>query len=133
MSAETRSTHPTTVKAELMVIGVSVSVISFFTVWEILAFPLQLAAGKITLPGVLGGFSFLLGQSLWLTMDRRRRGLEVGRWRYGAIYLGPLAIWAYFLLEYRLKTLYLIPLSCVPYFLIAVIPYLIAPALVDRM
>ena len=133
MTAETRPTPPTTVKAELIVIGVSVSVISFFAVWEILAFPRQLAAGRITLPGVLGGLSLLLGQSLWITMDRRRRGLEVGWWRYGAIYLGPLAIWAYFLLEYRLKALFLIPLSFVPYVLIGVIPYLIAPALVDRM
>jgi hypothetical protein len=133
MAAATRPTPPTTVKAELIVVGVSVSIVTFFSVWEILAFPLQLAAGHITLPGALGGFSLLLGQGLWLTMDRRRRGLTVGLWRYGAIFLGPLAVWAHLLLEYRLKALYLIPLSCVPYFLIAVIPYLIAPALVDRM
>src|ERR1041384_6251443 len=111
MPAETRPTPPTTVRAELIVVGVSVSAVCVFVVWEIVAFPLQLAGGKMTLPGVLGGLSLWLGQALWLTMDRRRRGLDVGRWRYAIIYLGPLVIWTYLLLEYRLKALYLIPLS----------------------
>jgi len=63
-----------------------------------------------------------LGHAVWLSMDRSRRGLETGgAWRYAVIFLGPLAIWFYLLVEYRARALYLIPLSLGIYLVIGVV------------
>lgn len=43
-------------------------------------------------------------------MDRKRRGREVGLWRFGAILLGPLVILLYVIVEYKSKALLLVPL-----------------------
>jgi hypothetical protein len=51
------------------------------------------------------------GHAGWISLDRKRRGREVGPWRFLAIFFGPLAAWAYLLLEYRLKGFALIWLS----------------------
>ncbi len=56
-----------------------------------------------------------VGQGLWITMDRTRRGREVGWWRWGAILLGPLAIWLYLALEYGPRALLLVPVSIAVY------------------
>jgi len=62
-----------------------------------------------------------LGHAIWLSMDRRRRGLPIGWWRFGVIFLGPLAIWLYLAIEYRARALYLIPLSLAVYLVIALV------------
>jgi hypothetical protein len=64
-----------------------------------------------------------LGQGGWITLDRQRRGLEIGYWRFGAILLGPIVISIYLILEYRLRALYLIPLLAAIYLGIAVLPW----------
>ncbi len=71
--------------------------------------------GKTTLRTIMGTLVGWFGHALWLSMDRRRRGLEIGGWRFGVIFFGPLAIWLYLTLEYRLRALYLIPLSITIY------------------
>ena len=55
----------------------------------------------------------------WLSMDRRRRHLDVGWWRFGALFFGPLAIALYLILEYRARALYLIPLMLAVYLVVA--------------
>ena len=63
-----------------------------------------------------------LGHAVWLSMDRNRRGLESGSgWRYAVIFLGPIAIWLYLIVEYRARALYLIPLSLAIYLVLAVV------------
>lgn len=62
-----------------------------------------------------------LGHAVWLSMDRARRGLDTGSgWRYAVIFLGPLAIWFYLILEYRARALYLIPLSLGIYLILGI-------------
>jgi hypothetical protein len=63
-----------------------------------------------------------LGHGAWISMDRRRRGLEVGFWRFGAILLGPLVIAMYLAREYGLRALYLIPLAAAIYLMVSAIP-----------
>ena len=77
--------------------------------------------GSTTLLTIIGTLIGWFGHALWLSMDRKRRGLEVGLWRYGVIFFGPFAIWLYLMLEYRLRALYLIPLSMVIYLAIAAV------------
>ena len=69
-------------------------------------------------PVILAG----LGHGAWISMDRRRRGLEIGYWRFGAILLGPLAITMYLAREYGLRALYLIPLAAAIYLMVCAIP-----------
>jgi len=61
------------------------------------------------------GVVAMLAQAMWITMDRKRLGLEMGWWRFAAILVGPLAIWMHLLMNYGLRALWLVPLSMVPY------------------
>lgn len=63
---------------------------------------------------LVAGFASVLGHAMWISMDRRRRGRQVGAWRFFAICLAPLAIPAYLVLEYRWRGL----LGAVVYFLL---------------
>jgi hypothetical protein len=69
----------------------------------------------------MAAIAWWLGHGVWVSMDRRRRGLEVGYWRFLVLFFGFLATWTYMLLEYRLKGLLLILASIGIYSLIAVL------------
>jgi hypothetical protein len=47
----------------------------------------------------------VLAHGIWISIDRTRRGREVGAWRFLAVLLAPLAIPLYLLLEYRARGL----------------------------
>ncbi|MBI2898911.1 MAG: hypothetical protein HYY17_01890 [Planctomycetes bacterium] len=87
------------------------------------------ADGRLTLlrwlPRVIG----VIGQAVWITIDRRRRGREIGGWWFGIIFLGPLVAWIYLALEYRARALLLIPLSVVVYGAAVVAPWVVASRL----
>jgi len=57
----------------------------------------------------------MFGNALWITMDRRRRGFEVGSWRFATIFLGPAVICVYIILEYKERSLFLLPLVVLTY------------------
>jgi hypothetical protein len=48
--------------------------------------------------------------AMWITMDRKRRGREVGWRRFAAVFFGPPALAVYILLEYRQRALIYRPL-----------------------
>jgi hypothetical protein len=56
-----------------------------------------------------------LTQMLWITMDCKRNGREVGWWRFAAFFLGPLAIWIYLGAQCRGRALVLFPPSIAVY------------------
>jgi hypothetical protein len=87
--------------------------------------PAEYRNGKTNGFTIVGSLIGWLGHALWLTMDRRRRGLPIGWWRFGVIFLGPVAIWLYLAIEYRARALYLIPLSLAVYLVIALVYILV--------
>ena len=91
---------------------VMAEVMSYF--WD----PAEFRQGKRNVFSVVAGLLWWLGHGLWLSMDRRRRGLEMGAWRYAVVLLTPLTIWIYLVLEYRARAAYLIPLSLAIYVLV---------------
>ena len=78
-----------------------------------------------TLWTIAAGITLVLAQGLWITMDRRRQGKEVGWWRFGALFLGPLVVWIYLIVQYRIRSLYLIPLSVLIYIAAFFVPGII--------
>ena len=60
-------------------------------------------------------FFTALSQGLWITIDLKIRNRPVRGWRFGALFLGPLVIWPYMILTYRMRALWMIPLSLVIY------------------
>ena len=83
--------------------------------------PEEFARGRHGVFSVAAGLLWWLGHAVWLSMDRNRRGLESGGWRYAVIILGPVAIWIYLIVEYRARALYLIPLSLGIYGILAIV------------
>jgi hypothetical protein len=59
--------------------------------------------------GYAAGLLTCAGNAVWITMDRRRRGLEVGSWRFATIFLGPAVLVVYIVKEYREWTLFIVP------------------------
>ena len=91
--------------------------------------PFDKIGEKHTPLGIIGALVALFGQVLWISMDRRRRGLEIGPWRALTIFLGPLAISIYLILEYRIRSLFLIPIVVAVYFGTFIIPITIVIAM----
>jgi hypothetical protein len=61
-------------------------------------------AGESQTPvSIVAGLLLMLGHMMWISMDRTRRGRQVGGWRFLAFFLAPLAIVLYLLLEYRAR------------------------------
>ena len=89
MADEAAARPVVSVKSEWVLVGIVSLVAASLHLWEILEFPLAYASGKITLPGTLMAIAVWLGQGLWITMDRRRNGLEVGAWRFYVLLTGP--------------------------------------------
>jgi len=65
--------------------------------------------------GLLSGLLDMFAAGMWVTMDRRRRGLEVGYWRFGAVFFGPVALCLYIILEYQSRALIYVPLLVAVY------------------
>ena len=118
--------RPITLRQEWLFLAVVGPILAAFVVADALAFPNEFEKGKHTPLSVIGGIAATVAQGVWITMDRRRRGREVGWWRFGSIFLGPLAVWLYLILEYRGRALYLIPLSIAVYVAILGLPALAA-------
>jgi len=115
MPEETSGTTVTLRKEWLTILVICV-VIVIAEGLSILAEPRDFAAGRNNVYSVAAGLIWWLGHAVWLSMDRSRRGLDSGGpWRYLVIFLGPVAIWLYLIVEYRLRALYLIPLSLAIY------------------
>lgn len=102
--------------AVAIVLASTLVTIDFFT------FPRESLRGERTPLTFVAGLIILFTQGAWISMDRRRRGREVGYWRFGAILLGPLVIGIYLILEYRLKALILIPAMAGSYLALGIIP-----------
>lgn len=107
-----------------MVVASCSAVLIAVELWNQCSNPQAYRRNETTLLSILGTLVGWFGHALWLTMDRRRRGLEIGPWRFGVIFFGPFAIWLYLALEYRLRALYLIPLSLAVYLAIGVVYWL---------
>lgn len=110
-----------TVQKEWMAIGIFSALIVAAEVCSFEFEPSDFVHGRNNGFTLVAGLLWWLGHGIWLSMDRRRRGLEMGGWRYAVIFLGPLAIWLYLILEYRQRALYLIPLSLGIYGVIVVV------------
>src|SRR5438477_2534357 len=114
-----------TLAQEWVLIGiVSALIITCLTI-DLLTFPKDMSEGKKTPMVFVAAILAWIGQGLWITMDRKRRGLEVGMWRFGAICIGPFIIPLYLATEYKLRALYLIPLAALIYGNLAVMPAVI--------
>jgi hypothetical protein len=124
-ASKARSGAPVTVRQEWMVIGVCAAAMIAAEALGYWSDPAGFTKDRTTGFDILGTLIGWFGHALWLTMDRRRRGLEIGAWRYGVIFFGPLAIWLYLILEYRRRAFYLIPLSVAVYAAIAVLMALV--------
>ena len=61
--------------------------------------------------------------AMWINMDRRRRGREIGYWRWAAILFGPAATLLYLILEYKARALFFVPILVAVYLAIGLLPY----------
>jgi hypothetical protein len=104
-----------TLRHEWMLIGIAVLLAAACPIVEAFDSPAEQTRGTLTLWGILGMLIAGVAQVGWISMDRRRRGREVGQWRFAVLLVGPLAIAVYLALEYRLRALYLIPLMIAVY------------------
>jgi hypothetical protein len=111
-----------TLRQEWALIGVVGLLTSACLTIDALTFPKEAREGTRTPLTWVAVILAALGHAAWISMDRRRRGLEVGIWRFGAILLGPLAIALYLAREYGLRALYLIPLAAAVYLMVTAIP-----------
>lgn len=73
-----------------------------------------------------------LGHGLWITLDIKRRGREVGWWRFWAIFTGPVTVWFYLALAYRRRAMFWIPLSIMIYVFIYLAPGVVAMYLIPE-
>lgn len=73
-----------------------------------------------------------LGHGLWITLDIKRRGREVGWWRFWAIFVGPVVVWIYLGLAYRQRAVFLIPLAILIYVFIYLAPGVVAMHLIPE-
>ena len=75
-----------------------------------------------TVPGCFAAVVAAVVQATWISLDRIRLGKEVGWWRFLAIFFGPPVIWVHLILQYRLRALYLIPISILLYGTLVLVP-----------
>ncbi|HVE42529.1 MAG TPA: hypothetical protein VNM14_21800 [Planctomycetota bacterium] len=112
---------PITLQKEWMTVGAFSAFIVMAYVMAIFYDPVGVEQGKGNVFTIAATLLWWLGHGMWLSMDRRRRGLEMGKWRYAVVFLGPLAIWIYLVLEYRSRAVYLIPLPLAIYIAIGAV------------
>lgn len=87
----------------------------FLNYWELLREPDARAAGAATEYSILSIIVTVLGQAIWISLDLRRRGREIGWWRFGSVFLGPFVIAAYLIVAYRWRALIFVPLMVFVY------------------
>ena len=114
-----------TLKQEWLLIAVVGVLVAACCTIDAFVFPKEFDEGKRTPLSWVAVILVALGHGVWITMDRNRRGRNIGYWRFGAIFLGPVTIAIYLMLEYRLRALYLIPLLVAIYLTVSLIPMLI--------
>jgi len=112
---------PITVRAEWTMVLVCAALVTLFSIIGVLTESRSGRRGDVDFFSGLAGLIWWFGHALWLSMDRRRRGLEVGAWRFGVVFFGFLAVWLYLLLEYRMKGFLLILLALGIYLAIALV------------
>jgi len=62
------------------------------------------------------GFTLIaFGNATRISLDRKRRGRPVGAWRFAAIFLGPVVICLCVILEYRERSIFLLPIVVAVY------------------
>lgn len=110
-------TDPAVRKQWLTILGFACAVVAAVIASVLLDDPRE----KFRVFEVAANLIWWLGHAVWLSMDRNRRGLESGAWRYAVVFLGPVAIWIYLVVEYRLRALYLIPLSLGIYLVLGIV------------
>ena len=104
-----------TLRQEWVFLAVMVGVVAAAIALQALLFPEAVLQQRLNPLSIVATLAMWFGHAGWITLDRRRRAREAGPWRFLAIFFGPLAIWIYLLLEYRLKGLALACLSLVVY------------------
>ena len=109
-------------RKEWLLIAVTVAVAGTLLSIDAVTFPKETGRGERTPLGFVAALVLIFSQAAWISMDRNRRGLPVGLWRFGAVLLGPIVIGIYLLAEYRLRALYLIPAMLGIYLSIGIIP-----------
>src|SRR5262245_18191358 len=71
----------------------------------------DIESGRRTPLGCAVGALNALAHGIWITLVAQILNRRVGAWRFGAFFLGPFAIWFWFLTQYGRKGLVLIPIS----------------------
>ena len=89
-------------RQERAVIVVGAAALALSLPLDVLLFPDEASHTPLS---IFAGLIVLLCHLMWISMDRTRRGREVGAWRFLAFFLAPLAIVLYLLLEYRARGL----------------------------
>ncbi len=108
-----------TVRQEFILAGICSVAFAAAVAMEVAIKPEGKGDGSAVPIKAIGALAAIVGQGGWITMDRKRRGREVGVWRWAAILFGPLAIAIYLAMEYGGRALYLIPLCLAIYVLAA--------------
>jgi len=112
---------PITVRAEWTMVLIFAGLTLFFELVGVFGAPRSYQRGDVSPFSVLSALTWWLGHAMWVSMDRRRRGLEVGGWRFAVVFFGFLAAWAYMVLEYGPKGFLLILLSIGIYLAMAIV------------
>ena|SRR5436190_23885227 len=63
-----------------------------------------------------------IGCSLWIAMDRKRRGQEPGILRWAGLFIGPAAVCLQILLDYKGRALHLLPIVVAIYLAVVLLP-----------
>jgi hypothetical protein len=119
-ASPTASPKPITVRDEWIMVGIFSAIVILLEVVGPLSSSEPHRRNDPNPFEFLAAIAWWLGHGVWISMDRRRRGLEVGSWRFLVLFFGFLATWLYMLLEYRLKGFLLILVSIGIYIVIAI-------------
>ncbi len=118
---------------QIIVIAAAAGVLSVIAAAAAMRDPDAVTRDETAALNCVSSIVFALAHAMWISLDCRRRGVEVGWWRFAAIFLGPLAVWVYLATAYGTKALLWIPVSIVVYFAVLATPgvmYLAVSALV---
>ncbi len=115
MDADRPPGRPVTLALQWTVVAVAAAVMIACMIGTALAHPHEFVHGRPTPFGCMSAIVAALAHALWITLDCRRRGAEVGAWRFAAILCGPIGIWLYLIVTYRVRALLYIPLSLAIY------------------
>jgi len=110
---------PITMKQQWLTIAVFVAAIIAVDLANYISDPVEYRRLNLNFFTAVGGLLLSGGHAIWLWMDRRRRGLYIGRWRYGIVFFPLPAVWMYLALEYRTRAIYFIGLCTAIYLVMA--------------